>query len=354
MNNLADVVEAFWPALLVVAITALFIMLTNWLAKRSESATTSILPQLLNWAIASIAVLVIVVLLPISDQTQGQILSLLGVVLTAVIALSSTSFVSNAMAGVMLHVTQPFRPGDYVRIKDEFGRVTKRTLIHTQIQTEWRDFTTLPNLFLTSNPFTVMHRDGTIISAEVSIGYDEPYTEIEALLLQASAAAGLKEPFVLVQELLDHAVLYRVCGFLVEMKTPLSSRSNLRKQVLEHLHGNGVEIVSPSFMNQRRLEPGEQIIPKQPVLHQQKPARVEDSAPEEKIFDQAEQAASLEEIRTRYEETRQEIKREKAELKTLGNGERQATEKRIRLLERKEDRLKDLIRAYNGERDNPI
>ncbi len=350
MDQLRAIVDDFWPALLVAGITALFIATTSWFARRSSSATTSILPQLLNWVFASIAVLVIVVLLPISNETQGQILSLLGVVLTAVIALSSTSFVSNAMAGIMLHITQPFRPGDYVRIKDEFGRVTKRTLIHTQIQTEWRDFTTLPNLFLTTNPFTVMHRDGTIISAEVSIGYDEPYTEIEDLLLKASAAAGLEEPFVLVQELLDHAVLYRVCGFLSEMKTPLSSRSNLRKQVLEQLHGNGVEIVSPSFMNQRRLDPQQTVIPEQPVLHQQKTAKAEDTVPEERIFDQAEQAASLAEIRQRHEETRQEIKSEKAHLKTLGNGERQSTQKKIKLLERKEERLSDLIKAYTDAR----
>ena len=87
-----------------------------------------------------VALISIVMLLPISDQSQGQVLSLLGLVLTAVITISSTSFVSNMMAGLMLQSTQTFRPGDYIRVGNEFGRVAHRSLLHTQIQTKWRVF----------------------------------------------------------------------------------------------------------------------------------------------------------------------------------------------------------------------
>ena len=55
---------------------------------------------------------------------------------------------------------------------------------------------------------------------------------IAGIMLQAS------QPFVLVHELRDHAIVYRICGFLPNMKYLLSSRSNLRKKVLEQMHGN--------------------------------------------------------------------------------------------------------------------
>ncbi|MFV0478681.1 MAG: mechanosensitive ion channel family protein [Parahaliea sp.] len=347
MSSLTGLLGEFWPVLTVVILTTLYLLLSNWVARRGQYGTASILYQLLNWIIVSTSLLAVVVLLPISDETQGQILSLLGIVLTGVIALSSTTFVSNAMAGVMLHLTQPFRPGDYVRVNNEFGRVTKRSLVHTQIQTEWRDIATLPNLLLTNNPITVMHRDGTIISAEVSIGYDETYTLIEELLLKASTEAGLDESFVLVQDLLDHAVLYRVCGFLPEMKNPLSSRSNLRKKMLEQLHGNGIEIVSPAFMNQRRLETGQLIIPAKPVLHTGNGERPDAPAPEEKIFAQAEQAASLEEIRQAHEDVKQSLREQKTRLRSLQNDEREDAREHIQRLERKEGRLAELIRRHN-------
>jgi len=52
----------------------------------------------------------------------------------------------------------------------------------------------LPNLFVTNNPVKVTRESGTIISAEVSIGYDVPPNQVESLLKQAAEkAATLKE-----------------------------------------------------------------------------------------------------------------------------------------------------------------
>ena len=338
MTHVQDIFSAFWPPVSVV-LAALFLAWTaKWTAQRSQQGTSGMLYQLANWLIASFAIITIIVLLPLSDDTQGQVLSLLGVVLTAVIALSATTFVANMIAGIMLQASQPFRPGDYIRVNDQFGRVIKQSLVHTQIQTEWRDLTNLPNLMLVNNPVTVLHREGTIIFAEVSIGYDETYLRVEELLLKAGEEAKLTEPFVLVHELLDHAVVYRICGFLPEMKNLLSSRSNLRKKVLEQMHGNDVEIVSPSFMNQRALDPTEKVIPSKPVLHDTDKPRVATTAPEDKIFDKAEEAATLEELRQKQDEARQALKQKRAELKTASDEDRSNIERKIKMLEKQEAR----------------
>ena len=60
-----------------------------------------------------------------------------------------------------------FRPGDFVRVGERLGRVTERGLFHTEIQTEDRDLTTLPNLYLVTNPVTVVRASGTIVSTTV-------------------------------------------------------------------------------------------------------------------------------------------------------------------------------------------
>jgi small conductance mechanosensitive channel len=336
MELLQQYFPIMWPPAAIVLVAVLLFWLSHWVASRSQQGISPLLIQLFNWVNISVAILVIVVVLPLSNETQGQILSLLGVVLTAVIALSSTTFVSNAMAGVMLQATQPFRPGDYIRVNDQFGRVTRRSLLNTVIQTEWRDLTTLPNLLLLNNPVTVLHREGTIIFAEVSIGYDVTYTRVEELMLKAGAEAGLEEPFVLVQELLDHAVAYRICGFLTSMNNLLSSRSNLRKTILEQMHGNGVEIVSPRFMNQRALDPDKKIIPQRPVVHDQNKPETASQAPEEKIFDKALAAADTEALKLKLEEVREEIKNKKALLKEAGRDEKAALKNQLARLEQRE------------------
>ncbi len=348
MELLQQAVETLWPSAGTIAIALLLVWAIHRYANR-EGGPANLLYQLLIWVVSSTAVIVVVILLPFSEQTQGQVLSLLGVVLTAVIALSSTTFVSNAMAGVMLQATQPFRPGDYIRVNDQFGRVARLSLIHTQIQTEWRDLTTLPNMLLVTNPITVLHREGTIIHAEVSIGYDVAYTRIEELLHQAAVEAGLEQPFVLVHALLDHAVVYRACGFLPEMKNLLSARSNLHKRVLEQLHGNGVEIVSPAFMNQRQLDPGRAVIPEQPVIREPAGSVSDRDAPEAKIFDMAEEAASLEELKQHQEDLRRDLKRERAHLKVATELERDALVTRIADLERRERWYAELVEQRSGQ-----
>lgn len=333
---------ALFPAGVVVVLTAALIAAGYWLAKRQDQGTETLLFQLGAWLTGSAGIIACVVVLPISDETQGQILGLLGVLLTAVIALSSTTFVANAMAGIMLQTTQPFRPGDYLRVGEQFGRVTRRSLINTQLQTEMRDITTLPNMLLVANPITVMHRDGTIISAEVSLGYDIPYTDVQDLLLQAAESAGLSDPFVLLLELLDHAVLYRVCGFLTESKTPLTARSNLRKNMLEQLHGHGIEIVSPSFVNQRRQDPASKVIPATPVMHAGTPRSAE-AAPEERIFDKAEEAASLQELKDERGATREALATAIDRRDAAADEQKPALEEEIRQLELRDAWLQERI-----------
>ena len=349
MDILRQSLTILWPLASIVGIGLGLAWLINWFVKRSPDGATDLIYPLLNWVNVSAVIIALVIMLPISDESQGQILSLLGVVLTAVMALSSTTFVSNAMAGVMLQATQPFRPGDYIRVNDQFGRVIKRTLVNTQIQTEWRDLTTLPNLLLINSPVNVLYREGTIIFAEVSIGYDVPYTRVEELMLLAGLDAGLEEPFVLVHELLDHAVAYRVCGFLPSIKNLLSARSNLRKTVLQQMHGNGIEIVSPNFMNQRQLDPAKKVIPDQPVLHDQRAQEAVSQAPEEKIFDKAVEAASIEELKLKYASTQEEIEAAQAALQKADTDGREALARKISELERREQLYARMIEQRSAK-----
>jgi len=65
-------------------------------------------------------------LLPIEQSKRAQLLSLLGILLSGAIALSSTTFLGNAMAGLMLRALNNFKAGDFLSVKEEFGRVTER------------------------------------------------------------------------------------------------------------------------------------------------------------------------------------------------------------------------------------
>ncbi len=340
-----QLLELYLPVILTAIGLILALWFLNWLLlKRYKTIGTqaSIPRQLILFLLTALSIIIVIVMIPMSDSTRGQIITLVGVVSTGVIALASTTFVANVMAGLMLSVVKSFMPGDFIRVGEQFGRVTERGLFHTEIQTEDRDLTTLPNLHLATNPVTVVHRAGTIISAELSLGYDVPRTRVEELLIKAAQQAGLLEPFVLVQSLDDYSIVYRVSGFLTELESLIASRSNLKKKVLDVLHANNIEIVSPSFMYQRQLPKWESVIPEQSA-GQSRQGTTQENVPEEIIFDKANVAARKEDVRVQIEDTKQLIEKLVKDIKAVSDDERVTKQERLKKAESDLEKLSNQL-----------
>jgi len=79
-------------------------------------------------------------------------------------------------------------------------------ILHTQIQTETRDVTWLPNLWLVGRPVTLRQATGTIVNATVSLGYNIDRGTTRATLLSAAKRVGLSTPFVRIEDLGQFAV----------------------------------------------------------------------------------------------------------------------------------------------------
>jgi len=289
--------------------------------------------QLIMFGLALLGLLTVILNLPIDPAERSDLLHLLGVVLSAAIALSSTTLLSNAMGALMLRSMRNFRLGDFIQIGEYLGRVTERGLFHTEIQTEDRDLLTLPNMYVITHPVRVVRSTGTIVSCTLSLGYDVPRKRIEPLLIAAAERSGLTDAFVQVTSLGDFSVTYRIAGLLSEVKHILSFRSGLRKAVMDVLHEDGVEIVSPSFMNTRGYDPRHAFIPR-PLAAAEDEDPAEDGSPEDVIFDKAEEAESLDQSRERLVRLDAAIKELKERVAAGGDGA-EAAKSRMQRLERR-------------------
>lgn len=299
MSRVIDFGISLLPSLMVVFIViGVFIGIQKLLRSHYAALPGSYFKyQLIQLGVAFVGVLAVVVMLPVGQTLRGQLLSLIGIIISAAIALSSTTFIGNIMAGIMLRSLRKFRPGDFIRVADHFGRISALSLLHVEIQTEDRDLTTLPNLFLVTQPMTVIYESGTIIAATVSLGYDVPRQRIETCLLNAAHKAGLEDPFMQILELGDFSVTYRIAGLLTEVRQLISARSRLRANMLDELHSTGIEIVSPRFLNLRELAGDRVFIPERSSTAAGSHAnRI---APEDVVFDKAEQAENIERMRER-------------------------------------------------------
>jgi small-conductance mechanosensitive channel len=351
LNGLLSLVPSAMTLFLVIALAAI---LRRWLERTSgPSSGHKSRYQLILLAVTAFGLLLSVLILPIGDALRGQILSLIGIVLSAGIALSSTTFLGNMMAGIMLRAVRSFRLGDFIGVGDHFGRVSDRGLFHTEIQTEERNLTTLPNLYLVTNAVTTVRASGTIVAATVSLGYDIPRAQIEKLLLEAAAKADLEDAFITTVDLGDFSVTYRIAGLLTEVKSLITARSRLRGEMLDALHGGGVEIVSPTFMNTRPQAPERKFIPDRSPK-QRKWRAEEVTAPEDILFDKAEEAEEAEGLKQKMAQVGEEIETIKVELKEVPEDTRHELEARLLRLEKEREQLaakvEDLRNGEKGDR----
>jgi small conductance mechanosensitive channel len=219
---------------------------------------------------------------------------------------------------VMLRSQRNFRPGDYIRVGDHFGRISNTDLLHVEIQTEDRSLTTLPNLYLATNPVEVLRSSGTILHVQVSLGYEIPRSKVEEALLTAAEATGLTKPFVQILSLGDSSVSYQVAGLLTEIEYLIDTRRKLRARVLDQLQAVGIEVVSPSSMNTRSLTAGSRSVPQGGAM----PSTSDDEpGPDAMVFDKSEQAEDLDNLKKDYTTLSQDLIGIEQELKESGPGE---------------------------------
>lgn len=340
MDTLFDQAATYLP--LIGTSFGVFIVLfvANWalLGRYPEFGNERKLPrQLVMLGLTVTGAVAVAIVLPVSDSTRNQIIALIGVLLSGVVAFSSTTVISNLMAGLMLRMSNSFRAGDFIHVEEYFGRVAERGLFNTEIQTERRNLVYLSNSYLVSHPITVVRTSGTIIAATLSLGYDVHHSRVQSLLIAAAQKTGLEDPFVQIVELGNYAITYRISGLLTEIKSMLTAQSNLHRTILDTLHEEGIEIVSPTFMNQRRVADDAKILPA--PLHAVPP--LDASEHEEIVFDKAEKVERREKAKVDLQEQigKLEKKLESVKGETKQNIETSIEQKRERLavLEKKEE-----------------
>lgn len=188
----------------------------------------------------------------------------LSVLLGLMISLGASSVVGQAAAGLILTYSRTLKAGEYVRVGDNEGTVTEVGMFNTTIRTGLGEVLTLPNSMITGavtrNYSRAVQGHGYIIDTVVTIGYDTPWRQVEAMLVAAAERTeGILEkpkPQVFQTGLSDFYPEYR----LVAQAVPSEPRP--RAELLSLLHANiqdvfnehGVQIMSPHYLGDPQQE----------------------------------------------------------------------------------------------------
>jgi small-conductance mechanosensitive channel len=187
-----------------------------------------------------------------------------------------------------------------------------------------------------------------VISTSVSLGYDIPRTRIQKALIEAALAAGLKNPYVYINQLGDFSVVYEIHGFLDDSGKFFSTRSLLNSEVMDKLHENGIEIPSPSFMNQRRIDDRVFI----PDMNINEKTVQNPENPEQLVFDEAIKSEKTEQKKEALKEIENKIEKRKQAIKEATNSEE--AEKNKKAVDRYEQLKEALEKSIKDQLDqNP-
>lgn len=310
MTNIADILKNIKPFFPLIGgafiFFVLYFVIRNILRKNRRLQQDQFTRRSISIIVGAGIVFLLMVTFP-DSQFRDDLMTLIGILVSAAIAVSSATFIANTMSGFFLRSIRSFNHGDFIKVGEYTGCVSEKSFFHTEIQTEERQFIMLPNKYLINNPVTVIRKSGVVVSAKVSLGYDVERITVEQLLGKAAEDAGLESPFVQILDLGDFSVTYRCCGILKDTKNYYSVQSLLRSKMLDQLHHNQVEIVSPNFVNQRRFDIQHQFIPEKQSGKKVVETQVELGVPEDLVFDKAEAAISVDELKEQLAKSNNEL-----------------------------------------------
>ena len=206
-------------------------------------------------------ILAVVVAYPYIPGSGTDVFKGVSVFVGVVISLGSTGIVNQAMSGLVLMYSRALKPGDYVRVGETEGTVTRLAMLSTKIVTTKHEEMTIPNAVMVASGIRNFTRlsegDGLIVHTAVTIGYDVPWRQVEALLLLAAdrtaELAKSPPPFVLKRELADFYVDYELNAYLTAPERRIAALSALHAQILDAFNEYGVQILSPHY----RSDPSE-------------------------------------------------------------------------------------------------
>jgi small-conductance mechanosensitive channel len=197
----------------------------------------------------------IVLIFPHLPGSDSNVFRGVSVFIGILFSLGSSTAIANMVAGLVITYMRPFKIGDKIKIGDITGIVLEKTVLVTRVRTIKNEEITIPNSSVlsgnTTNFSTMAKTEGLIINTMVTIGYDVPWRETHAALIEAALRTDLvmKEPlpFVFQTTLDDFYVSYQLNAYTRESLRMANVYSELHQNIQDVFFERGIEIMSPHY-----------------------------------------------------------------------------------------------------------
>ncbi|MEE9236635.1 MAG: mechanosensitive ion channel domain-containing protein [Thermoplasmata archaeon] len=176
----------------------------------------------------------------------GLIIVLMGLAATLVLH----EPISNALSGIALINTDPFREGERIKIGDSLVcDVLEVNLTNTKVKTLKDELVNIPNRELLSKSIMNFSRSKSYaLTVDVTVSFDTPHSKVESLLTEAAKKTegiiGDPQPHVFARKIEGDTVSYELWAYVSDPKEMKRTRSDLIARAQELFHEEGFKLLS--------------------------------------------------------------------------------------------------------------
>ncbi|HET7643231.1 MAG TPA: mechanosensitive ion channel family protein [Nitrososphaeraceae archaeon] len=226
-----------------------------------------------------IIVITITIILFQFSSISGVAAGAISVAAGTIIGFSSRNTISNAIAGILLLSSRPFKLGDRIRTTEDetlVGDVVEITLLYTKIKTVRNELVTIPNQTLLQRQIVnYSGLDVLAITVEISMTYNNKRKLIEQLLIESakvtegiitspssssslyttislssSSSSLSKEPYVILKNFSDYGAIYELRAYTNRPNEYQKLQSEIRKNVYDTFQNHGLDLTIPQAQSQ--------------------------------------------------------------------------------------------------------
>jgi small-conductance mechanosensitive channel len=262
--NVANLLNILFSIVVVIAGYILFRVIAREIRalkgqKRLEEHAAFTLNRILKWIIFAVAFSLVLAQFGITVGAITGLLTLLG---GTIIGFAAINTLGNAIAGLIVMTSRPFKVGDRIFFNGKFADVVAIELIYTKMLTLDNVLVSIPNQELLKSEVENYGKKSLVRrSCAITAGYDVASEDVEKALLEAAnklikSNDALKEPepYVRITEFGNFAVEYTLYAFTKEIKRMAEIDANIMRTVLETCKEHGIDLSTPSLI--RSLKDG--------------------------------------------------------------------------------------------------
>jgi len=187
--------------------------------------------------------------------TLGVVSAILAVFGGTIIGFASVNTLGNAIAGLIVMTSRPFKVGDRIFFNDQFLDVVSVELIYTKMKTLDNVIVSIPNQELLKAGIDNYGKE-TVVRRHCAVtpGFEYDSQLVEKTLLEAGEAVqgvlAEPKPYVWITGFGNYAVEYTLYVFINDIRRLLEIDADLHRKVLDTCKKHEIDISTPLLVKQ--------------------------------------------------------------------------------------------------------